>query len=163
MHIRLGHLVVGLFASILTHQLQTYVSWRPDPMAMATDTFTLDWAELRAYANPPWNLIGRVLAQTRRQHAELVLVVPVWRAQGWYPVLLEILVKVSLLTPKRGNYITATHRDSLPEVVLQLAVWTFSGSTTRTAKFQRELRNCSCLLGDKSPPRPIREVSQLVW
>ena len=37
MHIRLGHLVVGLFASILTHQLQTYVSWRPDPMAMATD------------------------------------------------------------------------------------------------------------------------------
>ena len=57
---RLGPLEVDLFASRLTHQLQTYVSWRPDLMAMATDEFTQDWAELRAYANPPWKLIGRV-------------------------------------------------------------------------------------------------------
>jgi hypothetical protein len=78
---RLGPLVVDLFASRLVNQLQTYVSWRRDPMAMATDAFTLDWAELRAYANPPWNLIFRVLAQTRRQEAELVLVAPVWKAQ----------------------------------------------------------------------------------
>jgi hypothetical protein len=35
------------------------------------------------------------------------------------------------------------HRDSLPEVIPQLAVWTISGSATRTAKFQREQRNCS--------------------
>ena len=41
----LGFLEVDLFASLLTHQLQTYVSWRPDPMAM--DAFTLDWAKLR--------------------------------------------------------------------------------------------------------------------
>jgi hypothetical protein len=108
MHIRLGPLEVDLFASRLTHQLRTYVSWRPDPMAMAMDAFTLDWAELRAYANPPWNLIGRVLTQTRRQQEELVLVAPVWKAQGWYPVLLEMLVKVPLVIPHRGNLITGT-------------------------------------------------------
>ena len=106
---RLGLLEVDLFASRLTHQLQTYVSWRPDPMAMATDAFTLDWAALRAYANPPWNLIGRVLAQTRRQQTELVLVAPVWKEQGWYPVLLEMLVKIPLLIPQRGNLITQPH------------------------------------------------------
>ena len=161
---RLGPLEVDLFASRLTYQLQHYVSWRPDPMAVATDAFTLDWAELRGYANPPWNLIGRVLAQTRLQRAELVLVAPVWKAQGWYPVLLEMLVDFPLLIPQKEDLITATHQDSLPEVVPQLAMWAISGSATRTAKFQRELRNCSWHHGDRSQDIRLtfRKVGQLV-
>ena len=139
MHIRLGPLEVDLFASRLTNQLQTFVSWRPDLMAMATDTFTLDWAELRAYANPPWNLIGGVLAQTRRQQAELVLMAPVWKAQGWYPT--GNAIKGSTPDPQEGE-----PHHSLPEVVLQLAVWTISGSTTRTAKFQREPRTAPAIM-----------------
>ena len=131
---RWGPLEVDLFASRLTCQLRQFASWRPDPMAIATDAFTLDWAELKAYANPPWNLIGGVLAQTRLQQAELVLVAPVWKAQGWYPVLLEMLVEVPLLIPPRRDLITTTHEDSLPEVVPQLAVWAISGSATRTAE-----------------------------
>ena len=149
---RLGPLELDLFASRLTHQLPRYVSWRPDLAAIATDAFTLNWAELRAYANPPWNLIGRVLAQTRRQHAELVLVAPVWKAQGWYPVLLEMLVRPPLLIPQRRDLVTATHPDSLPEVVPQLAVWAISGSATETARFRRELRSCSWRHGDRSHP-----------
>ena len=58
---RLGPLEVDLFASRLIHQLPTYASWRPDPVAVTTDEFTMNWSELRAYANPPWR---RVLAQT---------------------------------------------------------------------------------------------------
>ena len=149
---RMGPLEVDLFASRLTYQLRQFVSWRPDPMAIATDAFTLNWAKLKAYANPPWNLIGRVLAQTRLQQAELVLVAPVWKAQGWYPVLLEMLVEVPLLIPLRRDLITAKHEDSLPEVVPQLAVWAISGSATRTAEFLRGLRNCSWHHGDRSPP-----------
>ena len=38
--------------------------WRTDLKAMAMDAFTLHCAELRAYANPPWNPIGRVLADS---------------------------------------------------------------------------------------------------
>ena len=67
---RLDPLEVDLFVSRLTYQLCKHASWRPDPMAMATDAFTLDWAEFRGFANPPWNLIGRMLAQTRLQQAE---------------------------------------------------------------------------------------------
>ena len=140
---RLGPLEVDLFASRLTCQLRQFVSWRPDPMAISMDAFTLDWAELKAYANPPWSLIGRVLAQTHLQQAELVLVVPVWKVQEWYPVLLEMLVEIPLLIPPRRDLITATHEDSLPAVVPQLAVWAISGSATRTAEFLRGLRNCS--------------------
>ena len=51
----IGPLQVDLFASRLTHQLYRYVSWRPDPYAMTTDAFTLNWVEFKGYANPPWN------------------------------------------------------------------------------------------------------------
>ena len=57
-NLRTGPLQVDLFASRLTHQLREYVSWRPDPEAVATDAFTLDWTRFKGYANPPWNLIG---------------------------------------------------------------------------------------------------------
>ena len=40
-----------------------FVSWRPDPEAIATDAFTVTWTGLKAYANPPWSLVGRVLSQ----------------------------------------------------------------------------------------------------
>ena len=41
-----------LFATRLTHQLPRYVSWHPDPKAIAADAFSLNWATLRGYAFP---------------------------------------------------------------------------------------------------------------
>lgn len=46
------------------------MSWKPDPETMVMDAFTLDWEDLKAYANPPWNVVGRVLAQKRQQEAD---------------------------------------------------------------------------------------------
>ena len=45
-HDRKLGLEVDLFTSRVLTQLPTFVSWRPDPEAMATDAFTLDWANL---------------------------------------------------------------------------------------------------------------------
>lgn len=92
---------MDLFASRLTHQLPSYASWRPDPKVMTTDAFTMDCAQVRGYANPPWSLIKRVLAQAHQQLTDLALVAPVWKAQVWYPVLLKMLVETPLLIPKR--------------------------------------------------------------
>ena len=91
-------------------------------MAIAMDALTLNWAEFKAYTNLPWNLIGRVLAQTRLQQAELVLVAPVWKEQGWYHASGDAGGS-PLLIPPRRDLITATHKDSLPEVVPQIAMW----------------------------------------
>ena len=85
---RFGPLEVDLFASRLTHQCQRYFSWRPDPFAEATDAFLQDWLGLKGFANPPWNLIARVLAKTQSQRARIVLIAPVWKVQPWYPRLL---------------------------------------------------------------------------
>ena len=35
---------IDLFATRLTNQLKSHVSWRPDPQAVATDAFSIDWS-----------------------------------------------------------------------------------------------------------------------
>ena len=59
-----GPLLTDLFASRLYNQHPTFVSWKPDPLALATDGFSLVWSDLpqKIYANPPWGLIGRILS-----------------------------------------------------------------------------------------------------
>ena len=65
---------IDLFATRLTNQLKRYVSWRPDPHAVATDAFSIDWSQLKGYAFPPFNLIPRTLMKVINDNANLVLV-----------------------------------------------------------------------------------------
>ena len=104
----LGPLSMDLFASRLSNQLPKFVSWKPDPLAMATNAFTLTWSDLsqKVYANPPWNLIGRVLSKVCNQSIlELILIAPVWKAQAWYPLLLQRLVRVPILFPMSSEMV----------------------------------------------------------
>ena len=48
-----GPLEIDLFASRLTHQLPKFVSWRPDPLAVHSDAFSMNWRDIQGYAFPP--------------------------------------------------------------------------------------------------------------
>ena len=150
-----GPLQVDLFASRLTNQLREYVSWRPDPGAMAIDAFTLDWTKFKGYANPPWNLVGRVLTHVRNQKVRVTLIAPVWRSQAWYPVLLEMLIQEPLLLPASPTLIIPTHRVNNPDVVPPLAAWVISGIDTEVKTFQRRLQNFSLPPGDRKHQGPM--------
>ena len=50
--LQIGPLEIDLFASRLTKQLPQFYSWRPDPVAQATDAFNQDWSKMRGFANP---------------------------------------------------------------------------------------------------------------
>ena len=116
----LGPLLTDLFASCLSTQLTTFVSWRPGLLAIAADAFTLDWHSLpqKLYANPPWNLIGRVLSYIILQEMEeVILVAPVWKAQPWYLLLLHRLVKISLLIHHSPEVIQPTCHNPLPDII----------------------------------------------
>ena len=52
---------IDLFAPRLNHQCSTYVSYRPDPEALAIDAYSLDWSNLNLYAFPPFSVIPTVL------------------------------------------------------------------------------------------------------
>ena len=48
---------IDLFASRINNQFTKYVSYKPDPSALAIDAFTLDWSKLMFYAFPPFSVI----------------------------------------------------------------------------------------------------------
>lgn len=79
---------VDLFASHLNHQLPKYVSWKWDPLAMATDAMSLDWSNLgRLYICPPWNLLPLIIQRLRDQHPPATLITPWWPSAIWFPTL----------------------------------------------------------------------------
>ena len=112
------------------------------------DAFSQDWITLqgRGYANPPWNLVGRVLNRVRQQQITLVLIAPVWKSQPWYPSLLEVLIDFPLLLPQRGDTIRPTHPGCVPEIVPQLAAWRISGDGTKAKRFLRRAHTAPCLM-----------------
>ena len=45
------------------------------------------------YANPPWTLIGKVLANIAKEGSRVLLVTPYWKGAPWYGLLLELTVR----------------------------------------------------------------------
>ena len=134
-----GPLEIDLFASRLSSQLDRFFSWRPDPRVEATDAFQQDWGPLKAYANPPWCLVGRVLRQVKAQQARVILVAPVWRGQPWYPVLLEMLWDFPRWIPRSHDLFLRTSESVVMSFQPQLAVWPISGESLLVKTFQTGL------------------------
>ena len=115
-----GPLEVDLFASRPTYQLPHFFSWRPDPLAEATDAFQQDWRRMKGYANLPWCLIGCVLNKIRAQEARVALVAPVWKDQAWYPVLLEMLRDYPRLIHQQESLLQREGAQKATEITPQL-------------------------------------------
>ena len=141
----MGPLEVDLFASRLTHQLPCFYSWRPDPLAEATDAFTQDWSQFRSYANPPWCLILRTLSKIQQEKARVLLIAPVWRTQPWYPLLLQLLVNILRLLPRGEEMVISPTQKNfiMPTGVPQLAAWPLSGRSVDQEAFWKKLLNYS--------------------
>ena len=91
---------------------------------------------------------GRTLSQVQTQQANIVLVVPVWKSQSWYPTLLLKLVDYPLL-------ITSDHQvmfNQDPSMMLpQLAAWRISGRDTEVNTFRRKLLTSCSNHGEPKP------------
>ena len=48
---------IDLLASRLNAKTDCFVSWHPEPGAMAVDAFSFSWAYLKCYAFPPFSLL----------------------------------------------------------------------------------------------------------
>ena len=128
---------VDLFASRLNHKVHSYVSWHPDPRAVATDAFAISWSNQKCYAFPPFSLIPRVLSKIQRDKASVLLIAPVWPTQGWYPTLLQLLVEQPILLPRWNNLLVLPHNKQLHPLrnKLLLAAWTVSGDPLQAEVF----------------------------
>ena len=96
-----GCFSIDLFATRVNHQVPAFVSWRPEPGAVATDAFNVKWDFQLAYLFPPFCMIKRCLRKIQQDQAHWVLITPVWKSSPWYPVILSLLVGQPLLLPRR--------------------------------------------------------------
>ena len=132
---------IDLFASRLNHQLPMYVSYLPDPKAMAVDAFTLKWNTNFLYMFPPFSVLGQVLSKITRDKAECVLIAPIWPVQHWFPVLLKMICEQSFIVPKTPTTLlmpTDKNRHH-PLTKMYLGCFRLSGNCYKVAEYQRTL------------------------
>ena len=94
---------IDLFASRINCRLPQYVSFRPDPKAVAVNAFTLSWSNKRFYAFPPFCVIARMLHKINKDKATGIVVVPDWPSQPWYSRLAKMLINIPVLVSAREN------------------------------------------------------------
>jgi len=87
-----GGAVMDLFASRLSRQVPSYLSWKVDPSSQGRDAFQHCWTHLEGYAFPPFCLIGRVLQKVQLDQATLLMITPTWQSQSWYLRLLQLSI-----------------------------------------------------------------------
>ena len=81
---------IDIFASRLNAQFPAYVSYRPDPGAIAVDAFTLNLAKFQFYAFPPFSVIATLLQKIQEEGATGIVVVPDWPTQSWYAKAMQM-------------------------------------------------------------------------
>ena len=142
----MGPCQINLFATCLNHQLDHYLSWRPDPFTIATDAFQITWIDCQGYAFPHFSLVGKCLQEIHREESMVVLVAPVWESKSWYPYLLHLLIDYPLLLPVHPDLLSDPFERKHPLLLqhqLQLATWKVSGVSTVQQDFQRGPQNSS--------------------
>jgi hypothetical protein len=137
---------VDAFATPWNAQLPSFISWHPQPGAMTTNAFSVNWGGLLAYCFPPFALIFKCLEKIRREKALVVFVCPVWIGQPWFPLLLELSCDVPRLLPTSQHLLKSALDETHPLIrngALHLAVWKLSGDSTLSEGFRQQLSTYS--------------------
>ena len=145
---------IDLFASRLSHQVPSYMAWRPDPTSKATDAFQHSWSSYLPYAFPPFSLIGQVLRKIELERVRRVLLIaPTWQTQPWYATLLQLSVQDPILLPRKKNLLKNPQREIHPLLLqgqLQLAAWVVSGLPWCRKAYQNQLQTLSQIAEEKA-------------
>lgn len=97
---------IDLFATRYSKRLPLYVSPVPDGEAWAVDALNISWSGMQAYAFPPQAILTKVILKARQDKACLILIAPLWKAQPWFPDLLQMSVGEPLpLNLRRGDLV----------------------------------------------------------
>ena len=152
---RWGPFKLDMFASRHNTQLEHYVSWYPDPYALAVDAFQQPWNEEGLYLFPPFAMIPRCLMKVRQEKASVVLIAPPWQTQPWFPSLLSLLSDNPILLPPYKDLLSSQSQRIHPlahQSRFRLAAWKVSGDETLTREFRNRLPSCwRSIRGGKAP------------
>lgn len=146
---------IDLFASRLNKQLSKYVSWFPDPDAMASDAFSFSWKNYLPYVFPPFSIIARILNKVEEEQVRMVLmIVPTWPSQPWFPRLLNCLVDYPVILPFCQDLLRLVHNNQKHPLNMRklfLVACVVSGIPSKRREFQNQLETSSLSHGESLP------------
>ena len=152
---------LDLFATRANNQVQKFISWFPDPDALATNAFSIPWSNQLCYAFPPYSQIMKCLKKIQSDKAKVLLIAPVWRSRPWFPILLSMLHHRPLLLPSTSDLlILPSHPGTMPQKQVTLAVWPLSGDALVSSNFLRGCPTSSCPHGDQELRHSIKVLGQ---
>ena len=77
--------------------LPQFMSQIPELRALVIDALTQDWQGRSMYMFPPFPLLNKVIQKLQAiQDGEIILIVPWWLSQPWFPHLLRLCVWTTL-------------------------------------------------------------------
>ena len=148
---------IDLFASRINKQLENYISWLPDPNALTSDAFSIDWSKFKPYIFPPFSLVGRILQKLDEDEvSKAILIIPKWATQPWYPRLLNMLIGIPVRLPIIPNLLRLVHNNQLHPLnkrKMFLFACIVSGKNSEAQVFQRSLSDSLQIHGDQVPIR----------
>ena len=141
---------IDLFATRLNNKSTKYVSWKPDPFALAVDAFTMNWGSFRPYMFAPFSVITKILQKIEMDQVnDVIMIVPLWTTQPWFSKLLRMLICCPFLIPREAETLLHPVREEHGIPRLQLMACRLSADTSRVKDFHNRLLTCSCRHGDQ--------------
>ncbi len=145
------------------HQVVKYISYQPDPQAVAVDAFLINWKDYDVfYAFPSFSLITQVLQKIQNQCATGLLIVPDWPTQIWYPKLMRMLVNYPVLIPSGEKLLHLSYKPTKVHP-LHKTMWPLachlSGDVLKTKEFQSQLPSISSNHGEPLHKSSIASTS----
>ena len=161
-----GHFFVpqiDLFASSLNAQVDNYVSWFPEPGVSQHNAFTFSWQHLKPYVFPPFNLIGKVMNKILKDQVEnAILIFPFWKAQSWFPLVLENISSFPVRLPRHKDLLTLPHDSTIHPLhkSIQMIAVTVSGKSCVKTDFKMKFQVSLQLRGAKGRKNNITVLGE---
>ena len=92
------------------------------------------------FAFPPYSLLSQILKKVCQEKVEqMIIVVPTWPIQPWYPLLLDLSMQYPLLSTPLPDLLLDSQGNKHPLVQnrkLMLAAWKVTGNPLKWKEFQ---------------------------
>ena len=144
-------------------QCHQFLSWRPDPDAIAIDALAHVWDFDNHYAFPPFSIIGRCLQKIATDRAKVTLIAPMWPTQPWFARILRMCVGPPLLLPRRQDLLRLLQNPQAAHPILHklhLMAFPLSGNPSSAQDYQAQLHPLSSGHGGTPPQPSIGRIGQ---
>lgn len=143
---------IDLFASRINHQIKPYISYTPDPEAIAVNAFHHSWVGYQFYAFPPFCLISQVLQKIQKEDSEGLVIIPRWPTQSWWPLAMRMLMQSPIILPRTTSTLFLPSNPSEKHALhekLVLLMCHLSGNSSKTEDFRQQLQKSSKQHGEQ--------------